>query len=118
MHDYELIFLVSPQVADEEAPKVSERIRLFITERGGTIKEIKPWGRRRMAYHIGNFQEANYVQANFTMDPKHARELEQSLHLAEDVIRHLLVIAEPPKPVAEAAPAAAPAAAKAAPATP
>ena len=107
MHDYELIFLVSPQVADEEVPAVSERVKQFITERGGTAAEIKPWGRRRMAYHIGNFQEANYVQANFSMDPKHARDLEESLRLAEDVIRHLLVIAEPVKAVA---PAAAPAA--------
>lgn len=109
MHDYELIFLVSPQVADEEVPKVTERIRLFITERGAVVKDLKPWGRRRMAYHIGNFQEASYVQANFTMDPKHAHDLEESLAVAEDVIRHLLVIAEPPKPVVETAPVAAPA---------
>lgn len=95
-HDYELIFLVSPQVADEDAPKVSERVRAFISERGGKVAEVKPWGRRRMAYHIGNFQEANYVQANFSMDPKHARDLEESLRLAEDVIRHLLVVAHHP----------------------
>lgn len=116
MHEYELVFLVSPQVADEEVPKVSERVRQFITERGGAVAEVKAWGRRRMAYHIGNFQEANYVQANFTMDPNHAHELEESLQLSEDVIRHLLVVAEPKKPETEAAPVARAApAAKAAP---
>lgn len=109
MHDYELIFLVSPQVGDEAVPAISERVKQFITERGGTTAEIKPWGRRRMAYHIGNFQEANYVQANFSMDPKHARELEESLRLAEDVIRHLLVIAQPVKAAPAAATAAEPA---------
>ena len=106
MHEYELVFLVSPQVADEEVPKVSERVRQFITERGGSVTELKPWGRRRMAYNIGNFQEANYVQANFSMDPDHAHELEESLHLSEDVIRHLLVVAEPKKPAADGAPVA------------
>ncbi|MBF8299039.1 MAG: ribosomal protein [Dehalococcoidia bacterium] len=102
MHDYELVFLVSPQVADEQVPAVSERVRQFVTERGGSVTEMKPWGRRRMAYHIGNFQEASYIQANFSMEPKYAHELEESLRLAEDVIRHLLVIAERAKP-AEAA---------------
>jgi len=103
VHVYELIFLVSPQVADEDVPKVSERVGQFVTEHGGTVTEIKPWGRRRLAYHIGNYQEASYIQANFSMDPKHAHDLHESLRLAEDVIRYLLVIAEPPKPVAEAA---------------
>ena len=104
--------LVSPQVADEDVALVSERVRKYVTEHGGSIQELKPWGRRRLAYHIGNFQEANYVQFNFSLDPEHARELEQSLHLAEDVIRHLLVLAEIAKPAPAAAapsPAGAPA---------
>jgi small subunit ribosomal protein S6 len=101
VHDYELVVLVSPQVADEQVPAVAERIREFITNRKGSVSELKPWGRRRMAYHIGNFQEASYLQVNFTMDSEHASELEESLRLAEDVIRHLLVVAEPVKPVPE-----------------
>jgi small subunit ribosomal protein S6 len=115
MHDYELVALISPQVGDEDVPKVAERVRTFITDRGGKVAEVKPWGRRRLAYHIGNFQEANYLLFLFSMDPKHARELEESLRLAEDVIRHQLVVAEPPAPPqpekkAPAAAAAAPSA--------
>ena len=91
VHDYELVMLVSPQVADEEVPAVVDRVKGFVAEHGGTVGEVKLQGRRRMAYYIQDFQEANYVEARFTMDPGHARELGHTLNLAEDVIRHLLV---------------------------
>lgn len=91
VRDYELVLLVSPRVADEEVPAVIERVTKFVTERGGTMGEVKPWGRRRMAYHIKDFEEANYVQALFKMEPKDAKELDSTLNLSEDVVRHLLV---------------------------
>ena len=91
MRAYELVMLVSPQIADEDVNGVVDRVSGFITARGGEIGGVKPWGRRKMAYHIDDFQEANYVQTNFTMDPEQVKDLESSLHISEDVIRHLLV---------------------------
>ena len=91
MRDYELVILISPQVADEDVSGVVDRMTGFVTERGGSIYEVKPWGRRRMAYHIGDFEEATYIQTNFSMDPSHTRELETTLTISEDVIRHLLL---------------------------
>ena len=94
MRDYELVILISPQMADEEMSGVVDQVTTFVTERGGSVSQITPWGRRRMAYHIGDFEEANYVQANFAMDPKHTRELESNLTISEEVIRHLLMKVE------------------------
>lgn len=91
MNDYELMLLVSPQIADEDVTGVVDKVTTFVTERGGNIAEVKPWGRRRMAYNIKDFQEASYVVANFSMDPKNASELEASLNISEEVIRHLLI---------------------------
>ena len=91
LRDYELVMLISPQVADDQVSGVVDRVTGYIKERGGAIAEVKPWGRRRLAYHIKDFQEANYVQANFALDPQNARELESTLGLTEEVIRHLLV---------------------------
>ncbi len=91
MRDYELVILISPQVADEDVSGIVDRVTGFVTERGGSIAEVKPWGRRRMAYHIGDFEEATYIQTNFSMDASHTRELESTLTISEDVIRHLLL---------------------------
>ena len=100
MRDYELVMLISPQVADDDLSGVTDRVTDFVTEHGGSVSEVTPWGRRRLAYHIGDFEEATYVQANFALDPTLTRELEQNLIISEDVIRHLLMRAEhaaPPK---------------------
>ncbi|MCL0101471.1 30S ribosomal protein S6 [Dehalococcoidia bacterium] len=91
MHDYELVILISPQVADEEMSVIIDQVTSFVTDREGSIAFVKPWGRRKMAYHIGDFEEANYVQANFSMDPQHTGELESNLMISEEVIRHLLL---------------------------
>ncbi len=94
MRDYELMLLVNPQVADDDVDGVVQRFTQFIADNGGEVASINPWGRRKLAYHIADYEEASYVQANFTMEPKHAKELTANIQISEDVIRHLLVKVE------------------------
>ncbi|MBI3977594.1 MAG: 30S ribosomal protein S6 [Chloroflexi bacterium] len=91
MRDYELVFIVSPQVVDENVQQTLDRVSQFITERGGQIVKVDPWGRRKLAYPINRFREGYYTLMQFKLDPKQSDELENSLRLSEDVIRHLLV---------------------------
>jgi len=91
LRDYELVMIVSPQVADEDMPATIERVQQFIQERGGQVKEVNPWGRRRLAYPIGQHLEGSYVLAQFSLDPASVRALEDNLRLSEDVLRHLVV---------------------------
>ncbi|MFQ5988009.1 MAG: 30S ribosomal protein S6, partial [Dehalococcoidia bacterium] len=55
LRDYELVVVISPEVAEEEIPGTLEKIGRFITERGGSITEVNQWGRRKLAYPIKNF---------------------------------------------------------------
>ena len=92
MRDYELTVVISPSVADDEVTATLEKkVGQFITERGGSITEVKPWGRKRLAYPIKNHNEGNYVLTIFKMDPNLTAELESSLELSEEILRHLLV---------------------------
>ena len=91
MRDYELVVIISPEVTDEEVPVTLERMNQFITDRGGSITEVNQWGRRKLAYPIENFMEGNYVLTQFKMEPKQTAELEASLRLTEEILRHLLV---------------------------
>jgi len=91
VREYELVMVVSPEVADEELTSTVERVQQFIQERGGEIRNVDPWGRRKLAYPIQRHQEGHYVVAQFSLDPQVIRALEGSLELAEDVIRHLVV---------------------------
>lgn len=92
MRDYELTVVISPSVADDEVTATLEKkVSQFITERGGSITEVKPWGRKKLAYPIKNHTEGNYVLTLFKMDPNLTAELESSLELSEEILRHLLV---------------------------
>ncbi len=91
MRDYELVVIISPEVAEEEIPGALEKIGRFITERGGSISEVNQWGRRRLAYPIKNFMEGNYVLTQFKMEPGLTADLEASLGISEEILRHLLV---------------------------
>ena len=91
MRDYELVMVISPEVSDDGLPATVERVQKFIQERGGEVKEVNPWGRRKLAYPIKHFVEGHYIVAQFSLDPQAVRALEGNLELAEDVIRHLVV---------------------------
>ena len=91
MRDYELIVIISPEVADEEIPATLEKVSQFIVERGGSITEVSQWGRRKLAYPIKNFLEGNYVLTHFQMEPRLTADLEANLGISEEVLRHLLV---------------------------
>ena len=90
MRVYELVMVVDPEVGDVGLPGTVERVHGFIQERGGEIKNVDQWGRRRLAYPIRRRQEAYYVITHFSLEPQAIRALEGSLDLAEDVLRHLV----------------------------
>ncbi len=91
MRDYELVYIVTPEVADDELDKTVEKVNQFITGHGGSIDKIDRWGRRKLAYPIKDRREGNYVLTHFKFDPKDTTELESDLRISEDVLRHLLV---------------------------
>ena len=92
MHRYELVVIISPQVADDEMPDAVERlVRRPIESQGGVCQEVNLWGRRKLAYAVRKHLEGNYVLTQLQLEPAKARELEQGLLISEDVIRHLLV---------------------------
>jgi small subunit ribosomal protein S6 len=83
--------IVSPEVDDDAVPSTVERVQQFIAEQGGQVKEVTPWGRRRLAYAIDRHREGSYVVAQLSLDPQRLQALEENLKLADDVIRHLVV---------------------------
>jgi len=98
LRDYELVLVVSPEGGEEGFPTTVERVHQFIQEKGGTIKNIDPWGRRRLAYPVQRFTEGYYNITQFSLPPQEIRTLEGSLELAEDVLRHLVVKVEEVRP--------------------
>ncbi|MBM3149153.1 MAG: 30S ribosomal protein S6 [Chloroflexi bacterium] len=91
MPSYELVFILSPDVTDEEVPNAINRVSDIIKKVGGSVNEIAQWGRKKMAYPIKKFAEGNYMLAKLELKPASIRELETSLRLSGEVLRHLLI---------------------------
>lgn len=91
MRDYELVVIISPEVPEEEVPAAIERVSQTIVSRGGEVRDVDHWGRRKLAYPIKHHGEGNYVLTQLRLDPGRTAELEAGLRLSEEVIRHLLV---------------------------
>lgn len=91
MRQYELVLLVHPDADDERLGAVVERVRRVAADHGGDVTGEDNWGKRKLAYKIGRFTEANYHLANLEMEGGGAAVLDNSLKLADDVIRHLLI---------------------------
>ncbi len=91
MRHYELLMVLKPDSDEERVEAVVDQVKRFVTDHGGEVSEEDHWGRRKLAYHIGNFSEGNYYLAKLQLEPSPAKELEGTLEFSEDILRHLLV---------------------------
>jgi len=90
-HNYELIYILNPQLEVEAIDASIAKVNQFITGKGGSIVSENRWGKRKLAYGIKHFQEGVYVLTKFKMKPAFSKELESNLRIAEEVLRHLLI---------------------------
>jgi small subunit ribosomal protein S6 len=86
-----MIIIINPDVAEEDVPGTIDKVREFITSRGGEVTEVDRWGKRKLAYPINHFREGNYVLTRFKFEPGMTAELEANLKISEMILRHMLV---------------------------
>jgi small subunit ribosomal protein S6 len=91
MHDYELVAIISPEADEDEVSKIVDRLTQSINSRGGAVEETKNWGKRKLAYPVKKFMEADYILARFKLMPKLIRELESEIGTFGDILRYLVV---------------------------
>ena len=94
MNEYEIMLLLDPELAEERANEVIQRIRDAVESSGGTDTAVgtwdghAPWGRRRMAYEIGHKIEAVYHLLLFTCSAETLAEITRVLKITDGVMRH------------------------------
>jgi small subunit ribosomal protein S6 len=96
MRRYELMLVLRPDVADDRAQAVIDRTTRQIVAGGGQIAKVVPWGRRRLAYQIDRYREGSYHIILFEAPADAIAELERTLLITEEVLRHLVTRDERP----------------------
>ena len=87
---YEVMFILRPDMPEEETEKLISHLEGSVTSLGGTVK-IERMGRRRLAYTVRKFQEGNYVLLTVEGSGQMVHELERRLRVTEPVIKFLTV---------------------------
>lgn len=87
MQQYELTLIFNPGMSEEDADAVVDDLKLSVVHR-------QVWGKRLMAYPIKKQKEGLYIHLVIELDSARVAELDQKLRLNENVLRHLLVVAE------------------------
>ena len=91
MRRYELMLVIQPDAPDERIAAIVDRTTRQITDDGGQIIKVAPWGRRRLAYPIDRHREGSYHIIVFEGAAGSIVEIERTLLITEEVMRHLLV---------------------------
>jgi len=88
---YELMFIVRPDMTDEDLDKLVSTLGTAVTSSNGTVKSVEKMGKRRLAYTVRKFHEGVYVLLTVEGGGTVMHELERRLRVTEPVIKFLTV---------------------------
>jgi small subunit ribosomal protein S6 len=93
--DYELGFILNPEVSEEEVRSSLDRIEQIVANYGGQIFKVNHWGRRRLAYPIERHRDGYYIFIDMNVTPETVTEIERTLRVSEKVFRHMMKKRDP-----------------------
>ena len=88
---YEVMFIVRPDVVEEEVDKLIAGFSATVTGGGGVVKTVEKMGRRKLAYLVRKFNDGNYVLLTIEAGGPVVLELERRLRVTEQVIKFITV---------------------------
>lgn len=105
---YESIFIVNPNISDDETNAVIKKMQDVVAKQGGEMLKFEDWGKKKLAYEIKKQKRGHYVFFQFKGTAAAIAELERTYKLTDTVIKFLSVKLEkelrvkaPPKPKKE-----------------
>ncbi|MEA3365363.1 MAG: 30S ribosomal protein S6 [Candidatus Hydrogenedentes bacterium] len=91
MRTYEALYIVHPEVKDDEIQTIANNVEKLVTDNGGAIVRSEIQGKRKLAYEVKGCTEGCYVLLRFQAEPEFIQRLENHFRLAEGIIRSLVV---------------------------
>jgi len=88
---YEVMFIVRPDVVEEDVDKLIAGFSTNVTNGGGVVKTVEKMGRRKLAYTVRKFNDGNYVLLTIEAGGPVVLELERRLRVTEPVIKFITV---------------------------
>jgi small subunit ribosomal protein S6 len=98
VRDYELMYIVRPELDDDGVRGAVQSVRAIIEANGGEVVKTTLWGKRRLAYDVQRLRDGHYVLVALRLDGASVGAVERVLRIHDTVFRHLLVVHQGPMP--------------------
>ena len=91
MRKYELMYIIRPDLEENQVEQAIEKVKSTIEGNGGEITNHDVMGKRRLAYEIDKFRDGVYVLVNFAASTETVESLEHVIRINDEIIRHLVI---------------------------
>jgi small subunit ribosomal protein S6 len=88
---YELMFIVRPDMPEEDLDKLISTLETAVSSSGGTMKNVEKMGKRRLAYTVRRFHDGVYILLTVEGSGGLVHELERRLRVTEPVLKFISV---------------------------
>ena len=95
MRRYETIFIIDPDLSDEERAPLFERLKLLFPQLDGFLVEIDEWGARKLAYEIKKKARGYYVRLDYCGTGALVNEIERFFRIDDRVLKYMTVLVDP-----------------------
>ena len=91
MANYEVLYILSPSISDEERESVIAKFKSYIESNNGTIAGIDKWGLKPLAYPIKFKNEGHYVLMTYSSSAETSTAMGKLMLINENILRHIIV---------------------------
>jgi small subunit ribosomal protein S6 len=90
MKNYEGLFIIKPELKEEDTKLVIKAISDAITKGGGAITKEENWGKKQLAYRVKKSKDGYYYKVDFDLDPAQVGKIEIAYKLNTDILRTMI----------------------------
>jgi small subunit ribosomal protein S6 len=88
LREYETIFLIRPDLAEDLVDKIVERMRGIVHRDGGKVIKVENWGKKKTSYEVKRNLRAIFIRFLYLGDTKSVAEFERNLRMTDDVMKY------------------------------
>jgi len=91
MANYEVLYILSPSITDEEREATISKFKAYVESNGGTVAGVDKWGLKPLAYPIKFKTEGHYVLMNYSANADTSIAMGKLMLINENILRHIIV---------------------------
>ncbi|MDY6973860.1 MAG: 30S ribosomal protein S6, partial [Thermodesulfobacteriota bacterium] len=88
MKYYETLYLINPNLAEEDYKSVVSKFNSIVEKNNGVVIKIDEWGKRTLAYEVKKFGKGYYVLLQYCGEPGITAELKRDMSIDDRVLKY------------------------------